>query len=132
MKVKIIKKKASSLRELGCESVTIKDVETLSELLIEISRYEYMRQNNLQEHVLLKSEIEDLAQMGKVTFGDKYNNNVIAFEKTIETMMQDFADGLFRVFFNGRECLELDEMLELKEENEVVLIRLVMLAGRLW
>lgn len=132
MKVKIIKKKASSLRELGSESVTIKDAETLSELLIEISRYEYMRQNNLQEHVLLKSEIEDLAQMGKVTFGDKYNNNVIAFEKTIETMMQDFADGLFRVFFNERECMELDEKLELKEENEVVLIRLVMLAGRLW
>ena len=47
-------------------------------------------------------------------------------------MLQDFHDGLIRVFINQREYCDLEEEITLLEENEVVLIQLVMMAGRLW
>lgn len=132
MKLKIVKKKASSLRELGSETVTVKDALTLYELLKEVCRYEYDRQNNMRLQSLSKSEIDAFAQSGKISFGDKYNKNTTDFQKAVETMTGDLKDGLFRVFFNGSECLSLEEKLDIKDENEVVFIRLVMLAGRLW
>ena len=45
---------------------------------------------------------------------------------------QDFSDGLFRVFFNGEEYTNLTDVLDVQEENELVIIRLIMMAGRLW
>ena len=53
-------------------------------------------------------------------------------DKALEVMVQDFLDGLFRVFINGEEYKALDEKLKLQGENEVVFIRFVMMAGRLW
>ena len=53
-------------------------------------------------------------------------------ETAVQVMLQDFEDGLFRIYFNGEECLDLKGKLAVKDEDEVVLIRLVMLAGRMW
>lgn len=131
MKLKIVKKKASSLKELGYEFVEIKDVTSLYELLVEVSHYEFNHQKKHQDH-LNENEIHDLSKLGKVTFGKRYNQNQVNFEKAVQTMIQDYKDGLFRVFFNGNECLELDGNLDVQDENEVVFIRLVMMAGRLW
>lgn len=132
MKLKIIKKKVSSLKELGSEDIEIQDVSSFYDLLVEVSRYEFRLQHNMSEHILSQRQIDDLSYLGKITLGDKYNQEDGDFSKAVETMIQDYKDGIIRVFFNGKECLELDEKLEIKEENEVVFIRLVMLAGRLW
>ena len=50
----------------------------------------------------------------------------------VQVMLQDFEDGLFRVYLNGEECLDLKGKLAVKDEDEVVLLRFVMLAGRMW
>lgn len=132
MELKIVKKKASSLKEIGHEIIEINNVSTLYELLAEVSRYEWTCQQNMHEQILQDDEIKNLLHLGKMTFHDKYNQEKGDFDKSLETMIQDYKDGLFRVFFNGIECLSLDEKLDIQEENEVVFIRLVMLAGRLW
>ena len=132
VKLTIIRKKASSLRELGQDVVEMKDVKTLHELLIEVSHYEFNQQNNQHQKQLNENDIHNLSNLGKVSFGVRYNLNQGNFEKAVQIMIQDYKDGLFRVFFNGRECLNLDENLEIQDENEVVFIRLIMMAGRLW
>ena len=58
---------------------------------------------------------------------EKYNE-----EQAWKILKQDFEDGLFRVFFNQKEYTSLSEELKPQEENELVIIRLVMLTGRLW
>ena len=53
-------------------------------------------------------------------------------EQAWDILEQDFSDGLFRVFFNGEEYTNLTDVLDVQEENELVIIRLIMMAGRLW
>jgi len=65
-------------------------------------------------------------------FFASYEENMGDIETAIRVMRQDFEDGLFRVYLNGKECLELKGRLEIKDEDEVVLLRFVMLAGRMW
>lgn len=130
MKFNIVKKKASSLRELGHETIELKEIQTLNDLLYSISYYEYKKQCNVQLKPYKKEEIQALSNLGKITF-ENYNEQG-NFNQAINTMIQDFKDGLFRVYLNENECTDLNERLTLKEENDVVFIKLVMLAGRLW
>ena len=119
MKIKIIKKKASSLKELSHEDIELEQIETLKDLLVQITIYEFYKQHTSKQELLTQDEINEQAQLGKIT-------------KIIEVMLQDYHDGLFRVFLNKEECGDLDEKLVFEEENEVVIIKLVMMAGRLW
>lgn len=132
MRITIIKKKASSLKELGKESIEINDVKTLRDLLIQVTQFEYIKQHHSKMHILTKQEIHDLSQLGKISFGELYNSDKEQFDRAIQVMLQDYKDGLFRVFLNQKECLDLDEELSLEQDNEIVFIRLVMMAGRLW
>ena len=109
MKIWVVRKKASSLRELGREALELPEVSNLRELLTAAAEKEF-----------------------KVSFGESYNENKASLEKAIQVMFQDFEDGLFRVYLNEREYKELLEPTELHDGDELVLIRLVMLAGRMW
>lgn len=129
MKFKIIKKKASSFKELGHEIIELNNISTLYDLLYAFTNYELNKQES--HTVYNQTKINNDAKYGKVTF-EKYNEQKDDFGKAMQTTIQDFKDGLYRVFINGNEYLNLNEKLDLLDENEVVFIKLVMLAGRLW
>ncbi|XCP84414.1 hypothetical protein ABXS75_15315 [Roseburia hominis] len=133
MKIQVIKKKASSLRELERETVEIPKVSTLKEFLAEMVSYELLRsQKETENPVLKEQDITAQSRLGRVSFGVNYNENRPDSQKALEVMLQDFTDGLFRVFINGEEYLKLDDTLHMEDGDEVVFIRLVMLAGRMW
>ncbi|MEF2783002.1 hypothetical protein WKT02_01145 [Erysipelotrichaceae bacterium HCN-30851] len=133
MKFRIVKKQASSLKEIEYEPLELENVKAVKDLLIQILIYEYNKQQLLEtKQVLSKNNIDQQAGLGKVTFSTRYNTNKDSLSKAINTMLQDFHDGLIRVFINQREYCDLEEEITLLEENEVVLIQLVMMAGRLW
>lgn len=111
MVVKVKKRKAGSYRDLTYEEYQIDKVETLEKLLEEV----------------LKIELRKAKENEKL-----YESTVYSFEKAVNIMKQDYIDGLFRVFFNQKECKHLEEKIDWQEENELVFIKLVMLAGRLW
>lgn len=111
MIVKVKKRKAGSYRDLTYEEYQIDKVKTVEELLIEI----------------LKIELKNAREKE-----NSYNSNVYSLEKAVHVMKQDYLDGLFRVFFNQKEYNVLEDEIEWQEENELVFIKLVMLAGRLW
>lgn len=133
MKIQIIKRKAASLRELGREIAEIEKVSSLRELLTELTRYELGKQGmNREASVLQETDIQNQSKLGRVAFGISYNENKPDMDKAIETMVQDFEDGLFRVFINEKEYTELDGSVQITDGAEVALVRLVMLAGRMW
>lgn len=132
MKIKIIKKKASSLKELSHEDIELEQIETLKDLLVQITIYEFYKQHTSKQELLTQDEINEQAQLGKITWKELYNDKKEDITKIIEVMLQGYHDGLFRVFLNKEECMDLNEKLVFEEENEVVIIKLVMMAGRLW
>lgn len=144
MRLNVIRKNASSLRELGREPLELPAVSTLEELLTEMTVSEFRKRSESRgadhqdgsldsaQESLSKEEIGKQAALGRVKFSDSYQENMGDMETAIRVMMQDFKDGLFRVYLNEKECLDLNEKLEIKDGDDVVLVRLVMLAGRMW
>lgn len=144
MRLNVIRKKASSLRELGREPLELPAVSTLEGLLTEMTASEFRKRSESRgaEHQdgrldsaresLSKEEIGQQAALGRVRFSESYQESMGDLETAVQVMLQDFRDGLFRVYLNERECLDLKERLEIKDGDDVVLIRLVMLAGRMW
>lgn len=118
MKVNVVKRKAGSNRELSHVSYEISDSKSVKELLYAVMMRELTAES-------------DCSSPGKIAFG-AYRKDQYTPEKAWEILQQDFKDGLFRVFFNGQEYTLLKEELDLQDENELVIIKLVMMAGRMW
>lgn len=147
MKIQIIRKKAASLRELGHEELEIEPVSNLRDLLTCVARAEFQKQHGTEGGLMgspqaertagamLYADEEELRQqgrLGKIQFGAAYNENAGDWEKALATLFQDFEDGLYRVYVDGTECTDLEQQISIQDGAEVVFIRLVMLAGRLW
>ena len=109
--------------------------ESLRELIgetVKLCVANYIDRMDKGEAVLSKEQIEDMSQIGKIAFGIVYGEKKPDVQKAIETAVQGFEDGLFRVFLGDRELENLDEKVEFAEGNEITFIRLTMLAGRMW
>ncbi|RXZ79803.1 hypothetical protein EBB07_21460 [Paenibacillaceae bacterium] len=81
---------------------------------------------------LTQTEISEQGEAGKVGFGTLYHEGKADARQAVETAITAFEDGLYKVFINETELTSLDEPLEIKDQDEVALIRFTMLAGRLW
>ena len=132
-----------NMKQLGKRKNTIDKVvfsyekapEDLRELIgetVKICVADYIDRMDKGEAVLSEEQIEDMSQIGKIAFGIVYGGKKPDVQKAIETAVQGFEDGLFRVFLGDRELEKLDEKVEFAEGNEITFIRLTMLAGRMW
>lgn len=81
---------------------------------------------------LTEQEVQQSAETGKVGFGHVEDTRKPDEQKAIEAALLAFQDGLYRVFLRDEELTELNAPLSLQENDTLVLIRLTMLAGRLW
>ena len=133
MEICVVRKKAASLKELAREIIDVPVVKTIQELLMVISTFEYDKQYRTRHLVALKEEeIKAQSNLGRISFERLFNENKDSLEKSVEIMVQDFQDGLFRVYINQKEYTKLTDEISMNFHDEVVFIRLVMLAGRLW
>ena len=77
--------------------------------------------------------IENLASAGRVAFGFVYGCcRPVDPDKAVADALQGYEDGIFRIFLNGRILGELNEEIRLNENDLITVVRLTMLAGRLW
>lgn len=84
-------------------------------------------------HYLAEDDLLNSAeQTGKVGFGTRYNENDADPECAVTMAIRAFEDGLYRVFAGNTELTSLDATLELAPDETITLIRLTMLAGRMW
>ena len=113
------------------------EITSLRQLIETIVRQEVIEFNNRGASSMLvpfltETEISEQSTVGKIGFGSFYSEKKADLDKAIETAVQGFEDGLFRVVVGDKEVEELDELLELHENDTLTFIRLTFLAGRLW
>ncbi len=108
---------------------------TLRELITETVKIcvaQYISRMERGDEVLTNEEIDDMAAIGKIAFGIVYGEKKPDVNEAVETAVQGFEDGLFRVFRGLDELTDLDREEQFNEGDEITFIRLTMLAGRMW
>jgi hypothetical protein len=88
--------------------------------------------DNIHNNKLSPSEIDDFAEIGRIAFGITYNNKEENPDIAVANALQCYEDGLYKMFLNGTLLGDLQETIELTEGDCLTVIRLTMLAGRLW
>jgi len=112
-------------------------VSTLRDLIAALVRIEAERYNSKESDTMLlpfltEEQIEDQSVSGKVGFGRIYSDKKADPQKAIDTALQGFEDGLFRVTLGETEVRELDCPLPIKDGDTLTFIRLTFLSGRIW
>ncbi len=98
----------------------------------EVEKYNSRGMDNMLIPFLTEDEISDQSAVGKIGFGRIYSDKKADPQKAVETAIQGFEDGLFRVVINDVEATELDMPLSINENDTLTFIRLTFLSGRLW
>ncbi|MFD2966348.1 hypothetical protein [Sphingobacterium bambusae] len=110
--------------------------ETLSELIkacvvAEVTKYNQRREEVQLMAFLSPQQIQEQAEFGKISLGDLENLQSAVVEKALEAALLAHQDGLFVVFIDGIEVKDLQAAIQLRQDTELVFIRLTFLAGRL-
>ncbi len=113
------------------------DINTVSDLItatVKICVKEYNEKKEKSELLdnISKSEIEDMASSGKISFGVNYGEKDADLVAAIQNALQCFDDGIFRILANNISLEKLDSKIALKENDELTFVRLTMLSGRMW
>lgn len=82
--------------------------------------------------VLSDDAVEALVAVGRVSFGVVYNEQSVDPDDAVATALQCYEDGMFRMFVNGKDTGPVDTALDLHEGDTVTVVRLTLLAGRMW
>lgn len=114
-----------------------KQPETITELISELVSLNVQAFNKRQDTAQLvqfftKEEIALGGTIGKISFGTPYNEQKANSEEAIQTALQAFEDGLFKVFINDVEQGVESPTIQLNDGDQLVFIKLTMLAGRMW
>ena len=130
--VKQIKKRAGQVTACPYELNTVPGTlrQLISKLVSDGVEGYNLRLKETENTVLItKDEIDDMSQVGKIGFGIPYGSNPANFQEALETAVQGFEDGLYRIFIGEQEIESLDAPLHLQEDDTITIIRLVMLTG---
>lgn len=111
---------------------------TVRELIIQtvtscVNSYnERVRAGEANARPLMREEINDMANIGKIAFGITYSDREQDIDKAVENALQAFEDGIYRIFLNDKELEKLETPMNVGENDSLTFIRLTMLAGRMW
>ncbi len=97
----------------------------------EVVRFNKKRDEPFVSGFLLPSEIQDQAEMGKVSFGAIFNDQKADADTALEAALLAHKDGLFAIFLDDEE-ITLDSNITLQPESEITFIRLTFLTGTRW
>ncbi|WP_339061699.1 hypothetical protein LC567_06580 [Fusobacterium animalis] len=137
MKIIINVKGLSRKKVIYQEEVELKNkISTTKDLITELVKINVEKFNKkIDENdilsIMTNENIAKAARIGKIgdeVHGDKKAN----LEKALDTAYLAFEDGLYCIFINDEQTEKLDDSLNLKDGDILTLIRLTMLAGRMW
>ncbi|MBD5137458.1 MAG: hypothetical protein HDT39_16175 [Lachnospiraceae bacterium] len=116
-----IENKPTNVRELICE-------------VVHTCVYCYNNRVEQKDNaaVIEADKIEKMGELGKIAFGINYGGRKADEEEAVQTALQAFEDGLFRVFLGDKELTELSENITITEDDSLTFIRLTMLSGRMY
>ena len=117
----ILEKLPVNLKELISELVAI-NVEEFNRKPTEQTLFAYLTEERMSE----------MAESGKVGFDGKWNEKRQDSSQAIDNALLSFEDGIFRVFIDTVEIENLNRKIEIRDGSELVFIKLVSLAGRMY
>ncbi len=133
-----IKLKRLGKKRLKSFSVELKEpVKTLRDLIVQIVDNEVDKFNKKLDNAniitfLTEQEIKEQSKDGKVSFGELHNQTKVPKDEATENALLAFKDGLFVVFIDDKEIKEIDEVITLRDNSEVLFLRLTFLTGTYW
>ncbi|MEE4376798.1 MAG: hypothetical protein V2J55_04695 [Candidatus Competibacteraceae bacterium] len=113
-----------SAREIIAQAVK----EQVKALLLEHEKDFQQIQRQLQRQYLEQADVNRQAQQGKVAL-EREKNTAPQEEREIERALRAFRHGSYKMFVDGEEVVDLDEMCTLKEGAAVRFVRLIPLVG---
>ena len=137
MKIIINVKGLSRKKVIHQEEIELTDkISTTKDLITELVKINVEKFNKKIDDkdilsIMTNEYIAEAARSGKIgdeVHGDKKAN----LEKALDTAYLAFEDGLYCIFINDEQTEKLDDSLNLKDGDILTLIRLTMLAGRMW
>ena len=137
MKIIINVKGLSRKKVIHQEEVELKNkISTTKDLIKELVKINVEKFNKKIDErdilsIMTNENIAKAARIGKIgdeIHGDKKAN----LKKALDTAYLAFEDGLYCIFINDEQTEKLDDSLNLKDGDILTLIRLTMLAGRMW
>ena len=137
MKIIINVKGLSRKKVIHQEEVKLKNkISTTKDLITELVKINVEKFNKKIDEkdilsIMTNENIAKAARIGKIgdeVHGDKKAN----LKKALDTAYLAFEDGLYCIFINDEQTEKLDDSLNLKDGDILTLIRLTMLAGRMW
>ena len=137
MKIIINVKGLSRKKVIHQEEMELKNkISTTKDLITELVKINVEKFNKKIDEkdilsIMTNENIAKAARIGKIgdeVHGDKKAN----LEKALDTAYLAFEDGLYCIFINDEPTEKLDDSLNLKDGDILTLIRLTMLAGRMW
>ena len=137
MKIIVNVKGLSRKKVIHQEEVELKDkISTTKDLITELVKINVEKFNKKIDEkdilsIMTNENIAKAARIGKIgdeVHGDKKAN----LKKALDTAYLAFEDGLYCIFINDEQTEKLDDSLNLKDGDILTLIRLTMLAGRMW
>ena len=137
MKIIINVKGLSRKKVIHQEEMELKNkISTTKDLIAELVKINVEKFNKKIDDknilsIITNENIAKAARIGKIgdeVHGDKKAN----LEKALDTAYLAFEDGLYCIFINDEQSEKLDDSLNLKDGDILTLIRLTMLAGRIW
>lgn len=109
--------------------------QTLRELLHLLVEHEVSGYNKAPAvRIFSEADLKSQSQAnGRIVFAPQSEERSTLDINEAQTLaIQAFEDGLYRVFINDCEITELDKAINLNENDSITILRLTMLAGRLW
>lgn len=133
--IKYLGKRKNSIQEIPFHLK--QNPNTIAELINEtvklcVANYQSGQEKKQVLEALSKTEIEDRAAGGKISFGINYGEGLPDLEKATSAARQAFEDGLVVIFVDGVEKCCLQDIVDIKDDTKVTFVRMTMLSGRMW
>jgi hypothetical protein len=110
------------------KQLTMRDLLT-QVILTEVQSFRTRQQQRLLTHVLTKEAILQGANKGKIDMGGKDFLQKVDAELAVKTALQAFEDGFYYVFIDDEQFDNLEQSFSLKENSQMLFLRLVPLVG---
>lgn len=133
MKIKVAIKSMTNQNEIKFETYDLNDpilnLESLIIQLVEIQIIEYDAKNK-ENYTLKDCQISKLLEVGKVSFFSDEDTSNIDISKAEKRALDAYKDGLFSVFINEKQVLNLNDLITLVDDDIVVFIKHTQLTGQ--
>ncbi|MDX1436058.1 MAG: hypothetical protein R3335_04560 [Anaerolineales bacterium] len=114
--------------QIGGRAMNLRELITLV-VAHELRAFEARQEENHFVRVLTERQLERGRAAGVITHGDRDFDQPVSTDEAVAVSLQAFQDGLYYVFIDEVQYLDLEQAVYINEESTLTFIRLVALTG---